>query len=640
MSFIYNFQDIYWREPLWLILALQPFIILVVKNSIKGNNFSLYAEKKLQPWVVMPMRIKSSIFFNKNTAYVWAWIFFAIALSGPRTPISQTDKEQLFAANIMLVVDLSPSMQATDIIPNRIRRAKIEIYEFLQMLGNDNKAGNHRVGITVFSARSHVYVPLTSDHTVLKTYLESLDTLELPTKGSDPVAAILLAKKELSQREGKSAIVLITDGNFSENKNLKNKQQFAQLTAADTPLYILGIGTVEGEAVQLKNGSWLKHNGQAVISKMDEDHLRQFARQLGGKYTPVYDDDSDWETLYAEGLSQHRHVINMSNKQQVVWDNHFIYFLFPALLLFWLSLSPYSIRYIKDMGVFVLAIAIFGFIPNNKVMAFDLNNLVEFSQKSEQAAFRAYQKENYKQADILYQTVPGYRGHFGQGNSLYKMGYYQKAIQQFTLAVLNSDTDSQRADALYNLANSYFHSGAFTLAITSYNDVLRYRSNDKAALYNKNISQVLNKNLQRRLREREKIISSARPGRGAQTSAIADGVEISENSSVSMDGSENNSETEIPLPDLPDINEDKLRKLIALGLKNIKLAKQGDDSLPFLAGQYGSFSTANSDLFQLQQKLYAMPDSNHLLWKRLFEIEEGFPAPLETPRTLPGVNPW
>lgn len=628
MSFIYSLQDIYWREPLWLLLAFQPFIILILKYLIKNNYVSYYAERKLQPWVVFPTQIKPTDILNKNTAYVLAWLFFAIALSGPRTPMTQTDKEQIFTSNIMLLVDLSPSMQAMDIVPSRIQRAKIEIHEFLQM------APNHRVGITVFSARPHIYVPLTSDHAVLKTYLESLDSLKFPTVGSDPIAAILLAKKELSQLEGKSAIILITDGDFSGNLDLKNNKMLAQLIQEDIPLYVLGIGTVEGEAVQLSNGSWLKHNEQAVVSKMDEDNLRQLAKHLGGKYSAVYDDDSDWSTLYKDGLSQHRQAINISNTQQVLWDNHYIYFLLPSLLLFWFSLSPYRINYIKNSSVFVVAVTVMSITPNKKAIA------LEFGQTAEQAAFRAYQEGNYQKAENLYQVISGYRGHFGQGNSLYKLGHYQKAIKQFSLATLNANTDKHRGEALYNLANSYFHTGAFSLAITSYEDVLRYWPNHKAALYNKNISQVLQKNIQRRLKQREKIISSGKPGRGVQTSTVADGTEITENSSVSMDGSENQPEAEIPLPDLPDINEDKLKKLVALGLKNIMLAKHGDDLPSLSTEQYGSLSSQNVNLIQLQQKLNVMSGSRHLLWKRLFEIEEGFPAPVETPRTLPGVNPW
>jgi len=177
MNFIFDMQNIYWREPLWLLLVLQPVLIILLKKIIRKNNVSLYAEKKLQPWIVFPTRYTfTKQIFSKNFAYLLGWLLFSISLAGPRTPLNHTENEQFLGANIMLLVDLSQSMRAMDVEPNRLRRAKIEIYEFLE------KAKDHRVGITVFSARPHLFVPLTFDHVVLKKYLESLDKLSFPTQ--------------------------------------------------------------------------------------------------------------------------------------------------------------------------------------------------------------------------------------------------------------------------------------------------------------------------------------------------------------------------------------------------------------------------------------------------------------------------
>ena len=253
MSFISALQDIYWREPLWLLLALQPLIIQLIKKVITKNNLALYAEKKLQPWVVFPTHYSfSNMFASKNTSYLLAWLFFSIALAGPRVPLSQEDKSQLIGANIMLVVDLSRSMKAMDVSPNRLRRAKIEIYELLE------KAQEHRIGITVYSARPHLFVPLTHDHKLLGAYLESLEELTFPTLGSDPHAAIMFAQKELTEEKGTSSIILLTDGDFPDLE----KNQINQLQKAKIPLFVLGVGSTEGEAIQTEDGTWLKYKQQ------------------------------------------------------------------------------------------------------------------------------------------------------------------------------------------------------------------------------------------------------------------------------------------------------------------------------------------------------------------------------------------
>ena len=624
MNSLSYLQNIYWREPLWLLLVFQPVIIILLKKIIKKNNISLYAEKKLQPWLVFPTRYTlTKQIFSKNSAYLFAWLLFSLALAGPRIPLSQVDKEKLFGVNIMLVVDLSQSMKAMDILPNRLRRAEIEIYDFLE------KAQQHRVGITVFSARPHLLTPLTSDHLALKTYLKSLANLSFPTRGSDPVAAIFFAQKELLKTKGKSAIILITDGDFVS----VNNRQIDKLKQENIPLYILGVGTPEGEAVQEKDGSWLKYNQRPVISRMNVNNLRQLSNQLKGKYSPVYDDDTDWKILYAQGISRLNTLTKIDDKQRIIWNELFSYFLFPSLFLFWFSLSTYRLKYYKNITQLTLVSIFILAVPENDA------NALEIGQTTEQAAYRAYFKGDYAKAEKLYKNIVGnraYYGYLGQADSLYKMGHYQKAIRQYTVAILNAQDDRQRAKALYNLANSYFRTGSFSSAINSYQDVLRYQPGNKACLYNINISQAIKKNIERRLKEKEKIIALSRQGRGPRSASIADGTEVNENTAISIGGNDNILKEEIPLPKLPDISDDIVKKLILSGLKNIEFAKQGSVSLQQL--KYENSKTY--DLIKAQQQLNAISSSQHLLWKRLFEMEEGFPAPVATPRILPGVEPW
>lgn len=630
MSSIFNLQGIYWREPLWLLVVFQPLIIYFIKKLIQKNNLSAYADKELLPWLVFPSHFSLSsksvfsILLNKNTVYILAWLLLAIAMAGPRMPISHNNNEQILGANIMLVVDLSRSMRATDVSPNRLRRAKIEIHEFLE------KASGHRIGITVFSARPHLYVPLTTDHSALKSYLDMLDDLSFPTLGSDPVAAILLAKKELQTLKGQTAIILITDGDISSSLNENSFAQLESLKRANIPLYILGAATVEGEAIQLKDGSWLKYNQQPVISKMQEDSLKNLAERYNGKYSAIYDDDSDWNSLYDQGISRYNSSSNLVNKQYMLWNELFIYFLLPAIVLFIFALTPYQLKAFKNTSAIILLSIVMISYPGNDAIAFEL------IKNHEKEAYNAYLKANYEQAAKHYQNISGYQSYLGQGNSLYRMGHYQKAKSQFTQAILNSETDSQRAKALFNLANTYFRSGEFSSAIASYQDVLRYQPEDAASLYNINVSQILKKNIELRLKEKEALFTSARQGQGPRSANIAAGTEISDNTSVSMGDSTNKLNKDIPLPDLPNLTEDTVKKLILSGLENIKLAKNKNQ----LNSHSNYTSNFNIDLIKAKQQLDEQLDSKHLLWKRLFEIEEGFPAPVKTPHTLPGVNPW
>ena len=624
MNIFSYFQDIYWREPLWLLLSLQPVIIVLLKNIIKRNNISLYVENKLQPWVVLPSHhIFSKRIFSKNSAYLLAWLLFSIALAGPRTPLSHTDKKQFYGANVMLVVDLSRSMQATDVKPNRLLRAKLEIYEFLE------KAKDHRVGINVFSARAHLLAPLTSDHSALQTYIESIDKLTFPTLGSNPVDAILHAQSELKNMPDSSAIVLLTDGDF----NVISDKQIEQLKENNIPLYILGVATPEGEAIPLKDGTWLKHEQQYVVSKMNEDRLEHLAKALNGIYSPLYDDSSDWKILYNQGIAKHNRLTNIDAKQKTLWNEAFSWFLIPSIAFFLISLNSYRIQSSKNIIILPLVYLFIFSIPKNDAYAFDIN------QSNEQSAYRAYIKGEYSKAESDYKNMDdkhAYYSYFGQASSLYKMGHYQEAIHLFTFATLNAENDTQRADALYNLANSHFRTGNFSSAIKTYQDVLRYQPNNKACLKNMETSQTLLANIKQRLNDEQKILAASRQGNGPRSSSVADGTEINENTAVSMGENKNKLDDNIPLPDLPNIDEDTIKKLVLSGLKNIKFADENHD----LNQRTSIQSRENIDISNAKQKLNVIKDTQYLLWKRLFEIEEGFPAPVEKPRIIPGTKPW
>ena len=622
MSALSYFQDLYWREPLWLILSIQPLIIILLKKLIQKNNTSLYAEKKLQSWVVFPNKnTLTRKIMSKNTAYLLAWLLFSIALAGPRTPLTQVDKEQFYGANIMLVVDASRSMKAMDIKPNRLDRAITEIYEFLEL------AKEHRVGITVFSARPHLMIPLTVDHSILQDYIKVIDKLKFPTLGSDVVAAILFAQRELKNIKGNSAVVLITDGDYDNVTEI----QLSKLKKHNIPLYILGVGTSEGEAIPLEDGSWLKNEQQYVVSRMNVETLDNLSKNLNGLYSSVYDDASDWEYLYNNGIARLNKAVNTEGKNKILWDEKFSGFLISSIFFFFISLNNYRFTKSKNMIAVPLFCLFLTSIPDNQA------NAIEFAQSNEQAAYRAYTNKEYLKADQYYENIEIkliFRRYFGQGSSLYKLGHYKKAIQQFTFAFLNAKDDRQRAKSLYNLANSYFRTGNFLSAINTYKDVLHYQPNNKASLYNINISQILKNNLEQRLKEEQRIIALSRQSNGPRSTAVNDNVELNENTSVSIGESNMGLNKDIPLPELPNINEDTIKKLLISGLKNIKLANNNNEKKSILEKK------SEIKVVRTQQKLNNITDTQYILWKRLFEIEEGFPAPVEEPRVVPGLKPW
>ena len=653
------------REPLWLLLAFAPLTVWWFRLASQPKQAS-FADAHLMPWIVSQQHIGiRQRLLSKNSAFLIAWLLFAIAASGPRLPIERVTQEQATDMDIMLVVDVSRSMRVTDISPSRLRRAQIEIEELLEH-ASKTQTGK-RIGVIVFAAHPHLLVPLTSDHEALRFYLRSLDSLVLPTNGSEPAAALELAHKELNNSENPSSIIMFTDGDFSTFPD----SAITTLSQARIPLYILGIGSAEGDAIPLKNGKWLQHEGRPVISRLNEETLRKIANFNDGKnangdangdandntnnnYSPALDDDSDWRQLYDEGIaSLSTSPEDINDDHNIIWQELYHWPLFSALILLWLSLTPYGFRlhsrfsidtpiYEPDAKVATSATAksfflaftliLFGLYPQHELIAANTAALNNDAPINENQAFKNYSNSNFPAALEIYKQLPGYSARLGEGSSLYKMSDYSGAIQQYTQAVLAANNDSERAAALFNLGNSYFQTGNYVAALTVYKDASKYRPGHKNILHNLKFTRSLKKAVDARLQQ---TTLAARMGSGPQRAATSNAIENNQRSSLSISERENMKPKEFPLPEFVNISNTTLERLINKGLNQIKLAAENITSIKHTRHKRSKLDFINAHL-----RMTELEDQQALLWKQLFEIEEGFPAPLTKSRQIPGVTPW
>ena len=605
-----NWATLEWREPLWLLLGLAPPMLLLLRRLIfrRGNN---YADPALLPW--LRVGEESGIgqrLFSRNTAYVIAWLLLAVALSGPRHRIQVGDEPLPSGVALIAVVDLSRSMDAADVLPDRRRRAALELYELLE------HARGSRVGIVVFAGRAHLYVPPTDDPMAVRFYLESLDRLVLPTRGSAAGQAHPLAG-EILMDEVKSApaVVLLTDGDLADSGS-ELEQAARDLAATGTALHVLGIGTPEGEAIPLPGGGWLEHEGQAVISRLDEARLQALAALAGGRYQRVADDDSDWKRLYDRGIASGGDSRSGTQAEQHTrWREHYPWFLLPALSLLFLATMPYRLTRLRGVSVWVTGLLWLALQAPGEVIAAD--------ETAHRAATQAWQAGDYAAAAAHYAGIPGYIGRMGEGASHYRAEDYASAAAQFTRAVLTAEGENERADALYNLGNSLFRAGDYAAAVQVFGDVLLYRKDDAQARHNRALSIALQEAVQARIAEEG---TAGRAGRGPRSARAAEGLDVGASSSLSLDDSQETEET--ALPPLPDNAE----ALIARGLEHIKLVSDSSVAASSIAWQ--------QDLAQARLRMQGLQEVPESVWKRLFEIEEGFPASQEQPRNLPEVKPW
>ena len=581
------FSTLSWREPLWLWLLLQPFLLWLILRWLAKRKQQRFADPHLLPWITVS---NSQTFwgyvFSRDSAYVIGWFFLIIALAGPQTPRSANEPNNNTVLDMMVVADLSDSMRARDIQPSRLRRETLELFELSNMLKNS------RLGITVFAARPHLFVPLTSDLNALRFYLKDLDNLTLPTRGSDPAAAIKLATQELIAAQGpqQKVLLLLSDGDFQADQIPALKQAIVSAQEHDIKTYILGIGTRTGSAVPLTNGNWLEAEGQGIISKLNRSLLQHLSQLGQGAFSVVSDDDQDWQTLYKKGILKNLQDDAKSTHQQ--WKTWYQPPLFLGTVLLFFAFFPTSLKSLKQMTVAMISV-LFIFL------VLDLNTPLYAAEKH-------------------YQTT------IQDGISAYRAANYNKAMRSFIDAVLLATTQKERATALHNLGNTLFKKGDFAQAAELFTDALRYNPEQKASTDNQRLALAIYKLLEKRRNRNQKQGNFATPN---DTSPLFD---LPDQIPFMLDTKAVN----LLKIELPKLSKDVLKTLSPSDIQQLELLQsERQESI--------KKEQDNAEIAQAKIHFMGLHEKKSVsLWKRLFEIEEGFPGEVTKPEKVPGLRPW
>ena len=209
---------------------------------------------------------------------------FLIAMMGPSFGNNVKEVKSI-GKDIFICVDLSGSMNASDIQPSRLEKVKFELKKIVNAFNSD------RVGMIIFSSEAFVQCPLTYDQSALNLFIESLSTGLVPNAGTDfgPPLRIaldkLLKETETNGINQKSKIImLISDG---EDHGEMANDVVERIENKGVRLYTLGVGTKTGGQIPTKNGFKLNKSGKVVTTKLDSDEMKRLAQQTNGSYFEI-----------------------------------------------------------------------------------------------------------------------------------------------------------------------------------------------------------------------------------------------------------------------------------------------------------------------------------------------------------------
>ena len=312
-------------EYLYLLLLLPVIILLWILNEYRKRR----ALKRLgNPELVMKLipelsGIRPAL---KFILQIVAVSFAIIMLARPQFG-SKLEEVKREGVEVILALDVSNSMLAEDIQPDRLERAKQAISRLVENLDKD------KIGLIVFAGDAYTQIPVTTDYISAKMFLSTIGPEMVPKQGTAIGSAIDLGIRSFSPGTGKSkAMVIITDGENHEDDPIEKAKEAA---AAGIVIHTIGIGSTEGVPISVTvNGkkNYLKDpDGNSVISKLDENILKEIAISANGKYVRANNSNIGLDEVYNEIKKMKKQ--ELEGKMYTEYNDQFQIFAGAALLL-------------------------------------------------------------------------------------------------------------------------------------------------------------------------------------------------------------------------------------------------------------------------------------------------------------------
>jgi len=325
-----------WGNPyLLLLLILIPVFLFFISFAKfkRKKRFERFAGKDLYEFYFQGF----SEFQWSLKSFLLILAFFFLVLASARP---QWDKEVQIVKkegiDIVVCIDVSKSMDALDIQPSRIERAKDQISLFIDQLKGD------RIAIVAFAGRSFVQCPLTDDYGAAKLFLNLLDTETVPSYGTNIGSALEMALELFGEKEKHKVIVVASDGEDLEENSTEMAETIAKEGAI---IYTLGIGSPEGSTIPIKdkngNVEYAKDDeGNIVFSKLDISVLTQIAKAAQGRFFPITPHQSEiFEIMQSINSIEKK---KFDSREFVRYKEQYHYFVIAALLIFLISIFMVS----------------------------------------------------------------------------------------------------------------------------------------------------------------------------------------------------------------------------------------------------------------------------------------------------------
>jgi len=447
-------NDFHFLRPWWLLAIL---ILIFALNLLKKYRLSQSGWQQLLPKHLANVLVdgeKQRQPLSLSLPFIIGLLAIT-ALAGPTWKKLPQPVYQV-ARGSVLIMDMSYSMYATDLSPNRLTRARFKAIDLLEQLNEGE------IGLIAYAGDAFTISPLTDDINNIKLLLPSLTPELMPELGSNPYAALTLANEMLiNAGHAKGDIYWFTDG--IDNIDIQDITDWSR--SNNHRLNILGIGSKAGAPIKLSNGELMKDNsGAIIVPKLSISALKGSSKRGRGFYSTITQNNADIEQLLKKPLDieeqQKKESANTGDQWQEVGP-YLLLLLLPLLLPYFrrgrlLALLPLCIFLTPIDKSYAQSVATTSEeVPERSYLQETWQNLWETKDQQAQTLFN---NEAYQQA------AGNFEDKLWQGSAHYRAGDYEQALESF-----QQHTSPQ---ALYNQGNSLAQLERYDEAIAAYEQVL------------------------------------------------------------------------------------------------------------------------------------------------------------------------
>jgi Ca-activated chloride channel family protein len=566
-------------EWLWAIPAVIAVAVLLAKRQLGPGSWQTVIDPALVPYVL-------SVSANRRSGLRWwlvglAGVIASLALAGPAW---QRIEQPVFRSDQALVValDLSRSMDAQDVSPSRMLRARLKILDLLE------RRASGQTALIVYSANAFTVTPLTSDTDTIAALVNSLSTDIMPSRGSYPTAAIQKGQQLLEQAgAGFGEVLLITDGGASPAA----ERAARDMRDAGFTLSILGAGTKQGAPIPKLAGGFVTDGaGQIAVARLEEKSLQELAGAGGGRYATMTPDSRDLDYLLSGEVGARQ-----ASDESLATDR-------------WREEGPWLALLLLPVGALAfrrgwLLLLVVALLPVPEVAEASLWDDLWLTQ--DQQAQRQLQEGSPGEAAALFEDSEW------RAVAEYEAGAFAESAAGFAE---HGDTRS-----LYNLGNALARQGEFETAIDAYDEVLETDPDHADARYNRDLLKELMSQSQQE-QEGEQQESSDQSGNESQQSD-SDNSSDAESSEESSQGSSDSGEQDASQRE-QEMSEDDLQALQEELQRAAEEAEQSDqETRQITPEELEALRKAQEQQQAMEQWLRRIPNDPGGLLRRKFRYQ-------------------